>query len=376
MPILPPILLFLLTLFILLALAAGPAAAQSASPVGTVVQVTGAVEALRGGSATALAAGDSLFGGDVVQTGLNAKAVLAMLDDTEVTVGENASLVLDQMVLDGGGGGGSALFTAVEGTFVFLAGSIAKRNAQGMTIRTPVMSVGIRGTAVALNVRPPGQFSTATNLQHPRDGHLGREFVSNRGGAVTLTQRNEQAFTDSFDTAPRTRFAPPGEVNDLFGDLIPGPGGPGGGAPGDQGLLTPGPGGPDILGGPFRPAGPASGRLVRSRLLQGFDPYSESSQPPTPSGIFPIVQSCPGESDLHFTITETGDFILHPLNTPGGAGFFECNTEDLTTIQPFNHENPVPGSQFVIFGPPGTFRLVVSRAPGVITFESFQRIGN
>jgi hypothetical protein len=82
--------------------------------------------------------------GDQVQTGDRSHMQLLLLDRSSFTVGQNARLTIDRFVYDPSGGSFSA--TVAKGALRFMSGGAHGRG--GASIRTPVATIGIRGTIV------------------------------------------------------------------------------------------------------------------------------------------------------------------------------------------------------------------------------------
>ncbi len=92
----------LLTAGVVLALAwfAPPAAAQSADPVGEAVGIEGTVHVHRAAGSDALQPGTQLFALDRVVTAADGRALLAMNDGSEITVGPDTEVALAQYAGD------------------------------------------------------------------------------------------------------------------------------------------------------------------------------------------------------------------------------------------------------------------------------------
>ncbi len=82
---------------------------------------------------------------DRVQTGQRSQLQLMLLDRSTFTVGANARLTIDRYVYDPARGGAFAA-SVTKGAFRFLSGRRAMPGAS--SIRTPVATVGIRGTVI------------------------------------------------------------------------------------------------------------------------------------------------------------------------------------------------------------------------------------
>ena len=90
---------------------------------------------------------------------------VTFVDDSTFTVGENARMVLDELVYDPGTKTGTSAFSVVQGVFSFVSGQIAKTGSDSMQVRTPVATIGIRGTEVAIQAAAEGENNVITLLQ-------------------------------------------------------------------------------------------------------------------------------------------------------------------------------------------------------------------
>jgi hypothetical protein len=104
-----------------------------------------------------LAVGASVFIGDVVATDTVGEAQLMFRDGTRMVVGPSSSLVIDEFVFRGGAAENKFSVRALGGAFRFISGESGDK---GYTIRTPSVTIGVRGTAFDFTVTPGGQ----TNL--------------------------------------------------------------------------------------------------------------------------------------------------------------------------------------------------------------------
>lgn len=149
------ILLLALTLF----LAAAPqnAAAQDAVPaaIGTIAEIEGPViryahDEIAADAKVGMAPeiGQLVYMNDVIETGAGAKAHILFIDDTELTLGENASITVDEYVFDAEDTSANKGRFNLNGTFSFVSGLIGKRENPDVLLETPYGSIGIRGTVV------------------------------------------------------------------------------------------------------------------------------------------------------------------------------------------------------------------------------------
>lgn len=87
------------------------------------------------------------IGNDVV-TGAVSMTQLLLLDKTSFTVGANARVRIDRFVYDPARNASSVSASVAKGAFRFMSGRSLKNGSEGSSIRTPVASIGIRGTIV------------------------------------------------------------------------------------------------------------------------------------------------------------------------------------------------------------------------------------
>ncbi len=138
---------------------AGGAATGAAQVIGNVSKLTGSATAIRNGVSVMLNAGDQVQKGDLVQAGADSSLTLTFIDGTVFGLSANARMVLNEMVYDPQGSANSSLLSLIQGTITFVAGETAHNG--NMRVDTPVATMGIRGTAVLVEIgfEVPGQGS-------------------------------------------------------------------------------------------------------------------------------------------------------------------------------------------------------------------------
>ncbi|HAD87839.1 MAG TPA: hypothetical protein DCG48_10795 [Rhodospirillaceae bacterium] len=169
-----------------------PALAQQSA--GAIERQKGDAFRTAGGSTEALSANAKVFAGDLVKTGAGARLKIRFSDDSTLTLGENAEVLIDEMVFDPAGGaeqGNQALIMAV-GVFRYTSGKIAKASRSSVLFGTPTATIGIRGTDFLggeLTVgMPPGQPHYGFQI---REGAI---QVITPQGSVTLDEPGEGTF--------------------------------------------------------------------------------------------------------------------------------------------------------------------------------------
>lgn len=167
---------------------AGGSASVAPAVIGHVTKLTGNATAIRNGVSIILNQGDTVHKGDVVQAGSDSTLGITFIDGTVFGLASNAKMVLNEMIYDPNGSDNKSLLSLVAGTISFVAGATAKKG--DMKVDTPVATMGIRGTAVLVEIdfevpaqggAPPAKFQV---LVEP-DGTTGSYILYDK---TTLTQ--------------------------------------------------------------------------------------------------------------------------------------------------------------------------------------------
>ncbi|MEQ8246257.1 MAG: VCBS domain-containing protein, partial [Alphaproteobacteria bacterium] len=192
---------------------------QSDQPIGTVDTAEGGVFATRAdGTRVELNEGDPVYQGDVLETDDTGAVSVTFIDNTEFALDEGARMTLDEMVFDANTGEGSSTFTVVQGVFTFVSGQVAKSGSDAMTVNTPVATIGIRGTKVAIKAGSEDEDTVITLLQED-SGHIGEIAVTNDAGTQVLNQANQTVFIESALVAPtQPAILPSEQLRSIFTD--------------------------------------------------------------------------------------------------------------------------------------------------------------
>lgn len=83
---------------------------------------------------------------DEVRTGAASQLQILLLDRTTFTVGANARVAVDRFVYDPAANSRSTGVSVAKGAFRFMSGRSAGRPSGQATVRTPVATIGVRGT--------------------------------------------------------------------------------------------------------------------------------------------------------------------------------------------------------------------------------------
>lgn len=144
--------------------------ASAVPAVGNVVKMSGSAVITRNGVPVELKQGDRLLKGDVIQTGPDTTIGISFVDGTALGLASNARIVLDEMTYDPNGSSNSSLLSLVQGAITLVAGHTAKFG--NMRVETPVATMGIRGTAVMVEIAADDGPSKFSVLKEP-DGKIG-----------------------------------------------------------------------------------------------------------------------------------------------------------------------------------------------------------
>lgn len=123
----------------------------AAAATGKALGVDPAAEAKRKAETQQLTVGSDIFIGDRVITGASGQVQIKFDDQTELVVGPNSSLLIEDFLLREDGSAGKLAINALAGTFRFVTGGAPKDR---YSIKTPTGTIGVRGTAFDFFVTP------------------------------------------------------------------------------------------------------------------------------------------------------------------------------------------------------------------------------
>jgi hypothetical protein len=122
--------------------------------IGSVTESSGTAIIKRGKDTIQIAKGTLIEVNDKVET-KNGKVKIVFKDDTNVTVTESSSLIIDDFVYDPKSGAGKLGLKAAAGTVRYVSGSIAK-DPKNVKINTPTAAIAVRGTDFVMAVSETG----------------------------------------------------------------------------------------------------------------------------------------------------------------------------------------------------------------------------
>ena len=119
-----------------------PSAAVAAEVVGRVTKVENHAQV---GAASA-SVGTPVRMDDRIHTGAKARLEITFRDQTLLTLGENATVVIDRYVFDPRQGTGEMVVKATQGAMRFITGKIGRLPEHNVTVVTPEAALAVRGT--------------------------------------------------------------------------------------------------------------------------------------------------------------------------------------------------------------------------------------
>ncbi|MDW8370345.1 MAG: FecR domain-containing protein [Geminicoccaceae bacterium] len=255
-----------------------PGPAGGGKPIGKIETAEGAVRSA-GAAGAVLRPGAPVYERQVIETGPDGRVLIRFEDGTTLSAGPRARLVLDELVYDPQAGQASFVMSVLKGTFLFVSGLIAGANPEGVEVRTPAGTIGIRGTAFGCVV----DTGTVCVLLRDPNGEVGTIAFRNNAGQRVVDGLYESVGARDALSPPSTARLGAAEAREL---LLPGlerslaiepTGGPG------EGLRTGG-------GADFATFGGGEGSgIARLGAIgpqdptgQGFEPRGEGTSPARP----------------------------------------------------------------------------------------------
>ena len=129
-------------------------ASSAWAEIGSVTESSGTAIIKRGRDTIQVARGTPIETNDRVET-KNGRVKIVFKDDTNVTVTESSSLVIDDFVYDPKSGAGKLGLKAAAGTVRYVSGAIAK-DPKNVKINTPTAAIAVRGTDFVMAVSETG----------------------------------------------------------------------------------------------------------------------------------------------------------------------------------------------------------------------------
>src|SRR6476620_11184166 len=147
--------------------------------VGAVDRVQLHVDATQAGQTRPLVINSDVYFRDRCHSRGGARLQATLKDGTQLTLGENATLLVDEFIYDPSRSRGVLSVSVIKGAFLFVSGRIEGVNGAKVQIRTPIGAIGLRGTTVWGGPIDKGYGIIVLS---------GEVTVTGRRGTVTLKQ--------------------------------------------------------------------------------------------------------------------------------------------------------------------------------------------
>ena len=115
-------------------------------PIGYVKTHAGAAFVVSAGKSMEAVPGLALRQGDVLRTGDDGRLGLILLDNTVMSLGPNAEMVIDEYLFEPGNEQLGLGVRLLRGTMQFISGVIAKLRPEAVKVKTATGTIGVRGT--------------------------------------------------------------------------------------------------------------------------------------------------------------------------------------------------------------------------------------
>ena len=136
-----------------------------AEVVGRLTQVEGRVDLLKGGKLPAipLKLNDTVEPGDVVRTKSRSKAQITFIDNSLLTLSQEARMAIEEFKFEPGQGKRQAVLKIFQGLALAVVNKILQAEEPDFVIKTQTAIMGVRGTEIGIRNQP--NSSTILNFQ-------------------------------------------------------------------------------------------------------------------------------------------------------------------------------------------------------------------
>ena len=141
-----------LVVLVLALTATGARAETAGEAIGYVKTVTGAASIVRDGATLKAEAGGPLYRKDILKTGADGALGATLKDNSLLSLGPNSSLVIEAYLFEPDRRAYSFISRITNGTLQYVSGLIAKLSPGSVEIKTPVATLGLRGTRLLVRV--------------------------------------------------------------------------------------------------------------------------------------------------------------------------------------------------------------------------------
>lgn len=129
-----------------------PAANAAEGHIGIVKTTEGVATIDRQGNVLPASPGVRVLNGDKLVTGADSAMGVTLLDGSQMSLGPDALLEMDELIYEPQNDNLSLVANFVQGTFSHISGGIGRLKPEAVKMRTPVGTIGIRGTKFVVRV--------------------------------------------------------------------------------------------------------------------------------------------------------------------------------------------------------------------------------
>lgn len=184
-----------------------------------------------GGATRTLVVGMGVVYREKIQTSAQGSTQILFPDSSTLNIGRNATVTIDEFVYDPKANSGAMVATLAKGALRFVGGQISHHD--GVTVKTPVATLGIRGGVASVSYPTPGQLAAADPHLAGCSGelvigHVGAVVLKNRAGQTSLRPGFATCVNGPDQPIPAPFRISDGALNLLMKMLTSGPGQNGG----------------------------------------------------------------------------------------------------------------------------------------------------
>ncbi|HEY0720785.1 MAG TPA: FecR domain-containing protein, partial [Gammaproteobacteria bacterium] len=205
--------------------------------IGTITKGMGKIVATGAdGAARTLSKGDVIYQKDVIESPKGGFAQVTFVDGSKFNLGSESKLLVEKYLFDQINGEGKLEASMVKGVFRFISGKISYYSGEEphTTIKTPVATIGVRGSSIDIEVGPDGTTTILHNTGVIDVGDaLGKGVVTlidpGTASVVTLQSGVSPIFVadDKFVERMNHEFSPFSDSSSPANDQPPGGNEPG-----------------------------------------------------------------------------------------------------------------------------------------------------
>ena len=310
----------------------------------TRVGVTSAVNPAAAGTPPGAATRQLTVGGDIqfrerVITTTDGQVQILFLDQSSLLIGPNSTVVIDEFVYDPATNTGNIAATLTQGSFRYIGGKLSKQG--NATLKTPVATIGIRGSDVTVN------YEAAKSLMNVVTTHGIANIQTLNGGVVGL----RSGFGATIDGV-----RPPAPPTALTAEQIAAANGQFEGQPGKNAGADKKPTDGDV-------ANSRLGSTVEARGLASLSPAAGGASFATQTAVNTTQLFVPGPNDKP-PATQQVQPADPQQPQPGSGGFVPGQRSDMG-LQGYVAGLGFPNSESTVYS-----HILANDSPGDVTIQT------